>query len=86
MYAALMRAHTTLERSPEELHRLGRERTEVVLPEEYAVLGREVFGTTDLHSLFQRLRSDPKLRCTVGQTGRVFFDRRPLDWLRNMLG
>ncbi|MBW6424941.1 HlyD family efflux transporter periplasmic adaptor subunit [Rhizobium sp. XQZ8] len=29
------------------------------------------------------LQDDAKLRCLVGRTGRVFFDRRPLDWLRS---
>lgn len=28
------------------------------------------------------LREDPDLRCLIGRTGRVFFDDRPLDWLR----
>ncbi len=32
------------------------------------------------------LRGDPALACGVGRTGRVFFDRRPLDWLRNLWG
>lgn len=30
------------------------------------------------------LNADETLRCAVGRTGRVFFDRRPLDWLRNI--
>lgn len=29
------------------------------------------------------LRNDPEFGCAVGRTGRVFFDARPLDWLRN---
>jgi uncharacterized protein (DUF885 family) len=62
MYAALVRAHTTLDLSPEELHELGRERTERVLPEEYRELGVEVFGTSDLQQIFHRLRTDPGLR------------------------
>ncbi|UDY36774.1 DUF885 domain-containing protein [Dermatobacter hominis] len=62
MYAALVRAHTTLDRSPEELHELGRERTEQVLPAEYRELGAEVFGTTDLQEIFTRLRTDPDLK------------------------
>lgn len=30
------------------------------------------------------LAQDPELACAVGRTGRVFFDRRPLDWLRRL--
>jgi multidrug resistance efflux pump len=39
----------------------------------------------DIALLVPELRSDPELRCSVGQTGRVFFDSRPLDWLRTAL-
>ncbi|THV20971.1 HlyD family secretion protein [Peteryoungia ipomoeae] len=28
------------------------------------------------------LRQDASLRCLIGRTGRVFFEERPLDWLR----
>ncbi|WP_375688280.1 HlyD family efflux transporter periplasmic adaptor subunit [Pseudooceanicola sp. LIPI14-2-Ac024] len=28
------------------------------------------------------LATDPEAGCLIGQTGRAFFDRRPLDWLR----
>lgn len=28
------------------------------------------------------LASNPQLRCAIGRTGRVFFEVRPLDWLR----
>lgn len=31
-----------------------------------------------------RLATDPDLRCPIGQTGRVFFEARPLDWLRDL--
>lgn len=30
------------------------------------------------------LRHEPDLRCLIGRTGRVFFEDRPLDWLRRM--
>jgi multidrug resistance efflux pump len=30
------------------------------------------------------LQNDPEFECAVGRTGRVFFDRRPLDWLRRI--
>jgi len=36
----------------------------------------------DVAILVPALREQPDLRCVVGQTGRVFFDVRPLDWLR----
>ena len=39
----------------------------------------------DIALLVPELRTDPALRCTAGQTGRVFFERRPLDWLRSLL-
>lgn len=29
------------------------------------------------------LQDDAELRCLIGRTGRVFFDRRPLDWARS---
>lgn len=30
------------------------------------------------------LADDPDFACAIGRTGRVFFDARPLDWLRGM--
>jgi hypothetical protein len=30
------------------------------------------------------LQEDPELACAIGRTGRVFFDARPLDWLRGL--
>ena len=39
----------------------------------------------DIALLVPALRENTELRCTVGQTGRVFFDTRPLDWMRSLL-
>ncbi|SFQ06471.1 Multidrug resistance efflux pump [Tranquillimonas alkanivorans] len=36
----------------------------------------------DVALLVPGLRADPDLQCPVGRTGRAFFERRPLDWLR----
>lgn len=29
------------------------------------------------------LRDDPEFNCAIGRTGRVVFDVRPLDWIRD---
>lgn len=39
----------------------------------------------DVTLLVPELRENTELHCTVGQTGRVFFDTRPLDWVRSLL-
>lgn len=38
----------------------------------------------DVTLLVSGLKDDPELACAVGRTGRVFFERRPLDWLRGL--
>lgn len=38
----------------------------------------------DVALVVPSLREVPELRCTVGRTGRAFFDARPLDWLRDI--
>ncbi|MFC6760785.1 HlyD family efflux transporter periplasmic adaptor subunit [Sulfitobacter porphyrae] len=38
----------------------------------------------DVTLLVSGLKDDPELACAIGRTGRVFFDRRPLDWLRRL--
>jgi uncharacterized protein (DUF885 family) len=60
-YAAAARVHTTTSLTPDELHRIG---LDVIdgLAREYEELGRKVFGLTDLHQIFRRLREDPALR------------------------
>lgn len=39
----------------------------------------------DVALLVPELRTSPDLECSVGRTGRVFFDSRPLDWIRAAL-
>lgn len=38
----------------------------------------------DVTLLVSGLKDDPELACAIGRTGRVFFERRPLDWLRRL--
>ena len=65
-YAGLVRAHTTTDRTPEELHRTGLD-VMARVGEEFAELGQRVFGTGDLPTIFARLRDDPALRWTDGE-------------------
>lgn len=61
IYAALARAHTTTDRTPDELHETG---LALIgdLAREYAEIGSRVFGTGELSDIFARLRTDPALR------------------------
>jgi uncharacterized protein (DUF885 family) len=65
-YAALIRVHTTTERSAQDLHDTGLELI-AKLAEEYGELGARVFGTKDLTEIFERLRTDPALRWRDGE-------------------
>jgi uncharacterized protein (DUF885 family) len=61
IYAGLARAHTTTDRTPEELHQTGLD-IMARLREEYAEIGSRVFGSTDQQEIFRRMTSDPELR------------------------
>ncbi len=64
-YGRMIRYHTTLERSAEEIHEIGLQQIKK-LAEEYRVLGQEVLGTSDVPETFRRLREDPALHHTTG--------------------
>ena len=61
MYRALARQHTSLDYSPDELHAMGREIVGQVR-EEIVATGARLFGTSDVHEIFERLSNDPALR------------------------
>jgi uncharacterized protein (DUF885 family) len=61
MYAALMRFHTTTDRSAEDLHQTGLD-IAARLDEEYAEVGGRALGETNAADVFRRLRDDPSLR------------------------
>jgi uncharacterized protein (DUF885 family) len=66
IYAGLVRAHTTTDRSPEELHQTGLDIMSR-LAEEYVEIGSKVFGTRDVAEVLNRLRGDPSLRWSSGE-------------------
>ncbi len=59
-YARLVRFHTTLDLTPEAIHRIGLDET-TRIDDEFAELGGRVLGTSDRHEVISRLRSDPAL-------------------------
>ena len=61
VYLAAVAQHTTTDRDPAELHRLGLDLV-AALAEEYRELGARVLGTADMDQVLQRLRDDPALR------------------------
>jgi uncharacterized protein (DUF885 family) len=60
-YARALAANTTTTLSAQEIHDLGL-RQIASLEEEYATLGGEVLGTSDVPAVYERLRTDPALR------------------------
>lgn len=64
-YAHLVRAHTTLELTPDAIHRIGLEEIER-LDEEFRALGAVQLGQTGLDAILERLRSDPALSFATG--------------------
>jgi uncharacterized protein (DUF885 family) len=59
-YRALIRRHTSLDRTPEELHELGKSEL-ARINADMMLLGEKLFGTRDLDEILVRLRTDPKL-------------------------
>ncbi|HET6291115.1 MAG TPA: DUF885 domain-containing protein, partial [Amycolatopsis sp.] len=64
-YAALIRAHTSTERTAQDLHDTGLDMI-AHLADQYRELGGKIFGTKDLDEIFERLRTDPALRWRDG--------------------
>jgi uncharacterized protein (DUF885 family) len=65
VYRAAVARHTTTDRDPAELHRLGLELV-ARLADEYRELGARVLGTADMEQVLRRLRDDPGLRFRTG--------------------
>ncbi len=64
-YGRAIRYYTTVDRSAQEIHDIGLAQIDK-LAGEYRELGREVLGTEDLATIFERMRSDPELHRTNG--------------------
>lgn len=60
-YARLARVHTTTDRTAQDMHDTGLAIIESLV-DEYRELGARVFGSTDLATIFTRLREDTSLR------------------------
>ncbi|HEY6608776.1 MAG TPA: DUF885 domain-containing protein, partial [Candidatus Limnocylindria bacterium] len=63
-YRRLMRAHTSLDLPPEELHRVGLEEIQRI-DGEFVELGGRLLGTAGLAATLDALRSDPALHFTT---------------------
>jgi len=59
-YTHAVRAHTTLDLEPEEIHQIGLGETRRI-DAEFEALGGQLLGTSDLATVIARLRSDPDL-------------------------
>jgi uncharacterized protein (DUF885 family) len=59
-YRKMIRVHTSLDMTPEEIHQLGLEQI-VKFRSDLAALGQKVFGTSDVAEIQRRLRADPEM-------------------------
>ncbi|QGG97034.1 DUF885 family protein [Actinomarinicola tropica] len=62
IYAELVRMHTSIAITPDELHAIGVERVEHLLPDEYRAIGQSALGTDDVAEIHRRIREDRDLR------------------------
>jgi uncharacterized protein (DUF885 family) len=59
-YRKLIEYHTSLDTSPEELHRIGKEEV-ARIRKEMSVLGGKLFGMEEVPAILQRVRTDPEM-------------------------
>ena len=59
-YRKMIRVHTSLDMTPEEIHKLGLEQV-AKFRSDLAALGQKVFGTSDVAEIQKRLRTDPEM-------------------------
>jgi uncharacterized protein (DUF885 family) len=67
LYRQLIRLHTGLDLTPEELHEIGMREVTEELPAQYRRLGQRAFGTEDLAEIFGHLLDDQDLRYRSGE-------------------
>lgn len=67
LYQLLIRLHTGLDLTAEELHEFGRHEVLEVLPQQYRDVGQRAFGTDDQAEIFRRLLHDDDLRYRDGE-------------------
>ncbi len=67
IYATLMRHHTSLDITAQEVHRYGMDEVTAKLPGEYAAVGGRLFGLHDPAAIFERLRHDDSLRYATAE-------------------
>ncbi len=66
VYGTLIRFHTGVDLSAEEIHAIGMEEVTEKLPAEYGEVGGRLFGLSDEAEIFRRLLDDPGLRYADG--------------------
>ena len=59
-YRKMIRVHTSLDMTPDEIHQLGLERV-AIFRRDLAELGLKVLGTSDIAEIQRRLRGDPEM-------------------------
>jgi uncharacterized protein (DUF885 family) len=59
-YAKMIQAHTSLDRTPEEIHKLGLEQV-AAFRRDLAALGQKALGTSDIAEIQKRLRTSPDM-------------------------
>jgi uncharacterized protein (DUF885 family) len=59
-YKKMIRVHTSLDMTPDEIHKLGLERV-AIFRRDLAALGQKVLGTSDVAEIQRRLRGDPAM-------------------------
>jgi uncharacterized protein (DUF885 family) len=64
-YDATLRYYTTTEKTAQEIHEIGLAQV-AKLADEYRALGPEVVGSDDLQTIFEAMRTDPKLHFEHG--------------------
>jgi uncharacterized protein (DUF885 family) len=65
-YRRMIQVHTSLELSPEEVHKLGLEQV-AKYRHDLAELGQKVFGTSNVEEIQQKLRTDPAMHFATAQ-------------------
>ena len=65
VYARAIRRHTSLDMAPLDIHNIGLEEI-ARLEDEYREMGSAAFGTSDLATIYDRLRNDASLRFENG--------------------